>query len=84
VNFFAKRDLNQVYSIIPKFQKWWIINCVINVIWVVLQGSTLAKEKTCETTTSNFAKHGHACMAMQKKSMDDKLHIQKNSFIIQV
>ncbi len=34
---------------------------------MVLQGSTLAKEKTCETTASNFAKHGHACMAMQKK-----------------
>jgi hypothetical protein len=33
-----------------------------------LQGSTLAKEKICETTTSNFANHGHACMAMQKKT----------------
>jgi hypothetical protein len=44
-----------------------------------LQGSTLAKEKTCETTTSNFANHGHA-----KKNVDDKLHIQKNSFILQV
>jgi hypothetical protein len=64
----AKRGLNQVYSTIPKSQKWWIINCAINVIWVILQGSALAKEKTCETTTSNFANHGYACMAMHEKT----------------
>jgi hypothetical protein len=65
----AKRGLNQVYNTIPKSQKWWIINCVINVIWVVFARFCTCKGENCEITASNFVNDGlHAWPCKKSKT----------------
>ncbi len=63
----AKRGSQTIYNIVPKFQKQLMINCVVNVVGLVLLGFYILRGKKLHNDYIQECKP-RTCMAMQTKA----------------
>jgi hypothetical protein len=63
---FARRGLNHIYNIIPKFQQWLIVNYVMNVTNGIMLGFYIFKGEKLENDYIKFSKT-NTCMAHNTK-----------------
>jgi hypothetical protein len=78
----AKRGSQIVYSTIPKFREWLIVNCIVNDVGSILMGFYIFRGERLHDDYIQKCKLGHMYGNVDK-GVDDKFPFQRIPFIFQ-